>query len=398
MIISLSAGRDSPAELRARLALSETEQRTFLRSHAPGIAELAILCTCHRTEVYATSDGPEADAVHAIAALLPRLQPTDQHDLRFMQGTEAIEHLFRVACGLDSLVVGEPQVLGQVRRAFVLAQEEGAAGPVLSNIFGRAIKLGRRTRAETSLGKLGESVGTIAAAHLATRFNGLVERKGAIVGAGVAATDVAQSLQRHGARLSVVSRTRTSAERLAGDVGGSAHSLVDLPSVLLASDFAVVATSGGIVVTNEHIPPRSVKDPYVVIDLSVPRSVDTNGRTDVDLRSLEDIPGPTGPEVTAAIIDAEAILRHEIADLERWAETRASGPLIRELRSTTEAIVRDELVRALPGLDVDEQQAEGIAALVMRITNKILHAPSVALRDADEETRRIIRRAFGLDR
>ncbi|MGH9194740.1 MAG: glutamyl-tRNA reductase, partial [Acidimicrobiia bacterium] len=143
MILALSAGRDAPQELRSRLALDEAGQRKLLRSlpEAGEVLELAVLCTCHRTEIYAATSGPTSEALHAAAALLPDLRATDHHDLKFMDGPEAIEHLFRVACGLDSLVIGEPQVLGQVRHAYVLAKEEKTAGRVLSRVVDRAIRL-----------------------------------------------------------------------------------------------------------------------------------------------------------------------------------------------------------------------------------------------------------------
>src|SRR5688572_9492914 len=128
MIVALSAGRDSSPELRERLALDEEGQRKLLHSARPGLGELAVLSTCHRTEVYATAEGAESDAAHAIASLFHGLQPFDQAELRFMRGMEAVEHLFRVACGLDSLVLGEQQILGQVRRAFSFATEAGSAG------------------------------------------------------------------------------------------------------------------------------------------------------------------------------------------------------------------------------------------------------------------------------
>lgn len=397
MIVALSAGRDSPQELRERLAYDEGRQRQILRSERPGVAELVVISTCHRTEVYATGDGPESDVIHAVAALLPDLQPTDHLDMKSLMGLEAVEHLFRVAAGLDSLVVGEPQVLGQARRAFVVAEEEGAIGPVLSNIFGRTLRLGRRVRAETPLGRLGMSVGTITTDHLRAHFDGLEGRAGAVVGAGEAAGDAARSLSNAGATISVIGRTPEMAHRLAGEIEGSAHPLEELKQVLARSDFAVMAVSGGILVGPRELPARSASDPFVVIDLSVPRSVEATGRDDVDLRSLEEMPGPRGPEVTAAVIDAEAMVKKEVAELARWADTRATGPLIRDLRSATETMVRDEVSKVLKGMDLDPEEAERVAALGMRIANKLLHGPSVALRDADETTREVIRKVFGLE-
>ncbi len=327
MILALVADRTAPAELRSRLAYDEASQRSLLDADRPGVGELAVLCTCHRTEVYFTSVGTASEAVHGVAGILPRLLPTDVADLRVLDGLEAVEHLFRVTCGLDSRVVGEPQVLGQVRRAYVLARDMGSTGPALANLFGRAIRLGRQVRAGTGLGRIGQSIGSIAVDHLRQRLGGLVGRAGVVVGAGEAATDAAERLAKSGARLSVVSRTRASAARLAGQLDGPAHALRDLAAVLDKSEFAVVAVSGGVVVRPRHLPVRSPDEPFVMVDLSVPRAVDVGGRTDVDLRSLEEIHGPGGPDVAAAVTAAEAMVAAEVGRLGQWLESRESGPV-----------------------------------------------------------------------
>lgn len=398
MIIGLSAGRDAPPSLRERVALDEQGQRAVLRGRGEGIAELVVLATCHRTEIYAAGDGDDVDIVHAVASLLPNITPTDQHDLRIMHGSEAIEHLFRVACGLDSLVIGEPQVMGQVRRALVIAQEEAAAGPVMSNVFGRAIKLGRRVRAETPLGTLGMSIGSIAAEHLLARFGTLDGRAGVVVGGGEAATDVALALQKAGARLAVVNRTAASAEQLASLTGAqSIHALEEMPAVFASSDFAVVAVSGGILVREAHLPHRPGTEPFVVIDLSTPKAVDGGAHPGVEVRDLEDLPGPRGPEVANAVIDAETMVRKEVVELERWVDTRSSGPVIRDLRARGASIARAEVERTLAGMDLDPDQRERLTALGTRIANKLLHGPSSALRTADDQTRALIQRIFGLD-
>src|SRR5436305_1697580 len=292
MILALCAGRTAPAELRARLAYDELRQRSVLEAERPGVGELALLCTCHRTEAYFTSAGDESEAVHGVAAILPGLLPTDQHDLEVLTGTDAIEHLFRVASGLDSLVVGEPQVLGQVRRAYALARDTGSTGPALANIFGRAIRLGRRVRSETALGRVGLSIGSIATAHLNERLGGVGGRAGTIVGSGEAAADAATILWKQGARLSIVSRSGSSA-------------------------------------------------------------------------------------------------------------TRQSGPAIARLRERAQAVVADEVSRALSGLDLSDQAKARIEyrmnALGMRVANKLLHGPTMTLREADDATRGAIMRIFGLD-
>lgn len=397
MIVALSAGRDSPPQLRARLALDEVAQSQLLSGPRPGVGELVILSTCHRTELYATADGFEAEVVHSVAALLPELLPTDQHDVRFMQGSEAIEHLFRVACGLDSLVIGEPQVLGQVRRAYNLASEAGAVGPVMHNIFARAIHLGKQVRSETPLGRLGQSIGSIAADYLDIRLGPAAARSGVVVGAGEAATDAAKVLWKSGAELAIVSRTIDSARTLASLVGGTAHTLEELPDVMADRDFAVVAILGGPQVTSRDLPRRTPDDPFIILDLSVPQAVVVNDRDDVELRSLEEIPGPRGPEVTDAVIEAESMVKREVAELQRWADTRESGPAIQDLRSHAEALVRGELESGLSSLQLTVEQRERVEVLTRRIVNKLLHGPTTAMRRSDESTRSSIKKLFGLD-
>jgi glutamyl-tRNA reductase len=397
MILALVAGRTAPAELRSRLAYDEPTQRSLLDSDVPGVGELAILCTCHRTEVYFTPVGTGSEAVHGVAGIMPGLRPTDVADLQVMEGLEAVEHLFRVTCGLDSRAVGEPQVLGQVRRAHVLARDMGASGATLANVFGRAIRLGRRVRTGTGLARIGESTGSIAAEHLRQRLGGLAGRAGVVVGAGEAAADAAGRLAKLGARLSVVSRTKASAAKLADELDAPAYALRDLAAILDKSEFAVVAVPGGVLVRPRHLPMRSAEEPFVMVDLSVPRAVDAGGRADVDLRSLEEMRGPEGPDVTAAITAADLMVAAEVDRLGHWLESRQLGPAIRQLRERAESLVTDEVARAVSGLDLPGPARARIEALGMRIANKLLHGPTLALREADETSRTAIMRMFGLE-
>ncbi|HVE92555.1 MAG TPA: glutamyl-tRNA reductase [Actinomycetota bacterium] len=392
MIIALSAGREAPAGLRSRLALDEPAQREVLRASRSAVAELVVLSTCHRTELYAAVESPVAEAVHSVAALLPGLQPTDSQDLRLMEGAEAVEHLFRVASGLDSLVVGEPQVLGQVRRGFVLAQEEDAVGPVLANILGRAIRLGRQVRSDTPLGRNAGSIGSLTAGFLITRLDGLKGRAGCVIGTGEAARDAACELSAAGADLTVVGRRLEPAQSLASELNSKHADVSDLKAVLSGSDFAVVAVSGGPVLTSEHVPAR----PLVVVDLSVPRAVEAIDRPGLEVRCLEDIPVPgRWPE---GLREAEDMVRREVAELELWADTRAAGPSILALRARAESIVREEVRKAAQSMDAGPDEAQRMAQMALRIANKILHGPLTALRRADPQSRELIERMFGLDR
>jgi glutamyl-tRNA reductase len=395
MIVALSAGRSSPAELRERLALNEAAQKQLLAGPRPGLAELIVLSTCHRTEIYATGDGLDSDVVHSVAALMPGLLPTDHNDVRFLQGAEAIEHLFRVACGLDSLVIGEPQVLGQVRRALFLAEQAESTGPVLTNIFGRAIRLGRTARSQTALGRLGRSIGTIAGEYLHHRFGSLAGREVLVVGAGEMARDAALACRKADARLTIASRTIESAARLADEVGGQARTLEALDVEFARVDLAIVAMSGDVVIGPAHLPQRE-DSPLLILDLSVPRVVDALGSRDVEVLDLEEIPGPRGPEITDAMIDAEALVQKEVAELMHWADTRAAGPAIKELRSFAEQVVQDEVRRVAGSLTLSEDQTAKLHALGLRIANKLLHGPTIELRRCSEADRAAIRRAFRL--
>lgn len=395
MIVALSAGRNSPPELRERLALGEQAQRELLAGPRPGIAELIVLTTCHRTEIYATGDGMDSDVVHSVAAIMPGLLPTDHHDVRFMQGTEAIDHLFRVACGLDSLVIGEPQVLGQVRRALTLADEAGATGPVLTNIFGRAIRIGRAARNETPLGRLGRSVGSIAGDYLQARHDGLEGRKVLIVGAGEIAREAALACRKAGAELTIVSRTIESANLLAEEVDATAAKLEALESQLAMAEMAIVALAGDVTI-GPAILPHGRTVPMIILDLSVPRVVQAAGLTDIEALDLDEIPGPRGPEITDAMIDAESLVKREVADLMHWADTRAAGPAIKELRDFADELVTQEVQRAVSSLGLTPDQAAKVNAMGLRIANKLLHGPTIELRRCNESDRATIRRIFRL--
>lgn len=395
MIVALSAGRQAPAELRDRLALTEAAQLDLLRGPRPGLAELLVLSTCHRTEIYATGDGLNSDVVHAVAAVMPGLLPTDHHDVNFLQGAEAVEHLFRVACGLDSLVVGEPQVLGQVRRALSLAEETGATGPVLANIFGRAIRLGRSVRSETPLGRLARSLGDFAADYLNERFEDLAGHEILVVGTGEIGRDAAFRCRKSGAHLRVVSRTLESAERLADEVGAEAYTLDALPGLLAQTEIAVVALAGDFQLRDSDLPEPS-RSPLLILDLSVPRVVDATSRDGREILDLNELPGPRGPEITDAMIDAESMVKKEVADLLHWADTRASGPAIKQLHGLADKVVQEELDRLGGSLGLSVEQEEKVRVLAQRVANKLLHGPTVELRRCNDADRATIRRIFQL--
>lgn len=397
MIIAVSIGRDTPAELRARVALGEDEQVGLLRAPPPGIDELVALSTCHRTELYATCTGSEADALHALIARLPGLRTADQPDVRSLRGHEAVHHLYRVAAGLDSLVVGEQQILGQVRRALQIAQREGSAGPTLANVFGRALAVGKRVRAETSVGAMGLSIGALTAAHLGTALGDLRERSAVVIGAGEAASDAASALAAAGARIAVASRSITSARRLATSVAGTAHGLDEMPELFARADCGVLAVGGGTIVTNDHLPNVRRGLPLLLVDVSMPPSIDIRDRADVRVDTLDDLRAPRALTDAPALARAETMVRASADTFARWMQMRDDANAIGRLRAYADTVVDTELARFFVSMPLDEQDRERVAALGRRIARKLMHGPTVAMREGDPAVRAALRDAFGID-
>ncbi|MFP5225708.1 MAG: glutamyl-tRNA reductase [Actinomycetota bacterium] len=392
----ISAGRRASSSLRARIALDQSQVRAVLRAPRPGIREMLALSTCHRTELYLAADDPVSDAVHVAVSLLPGIRPADHSELEISQGEEAVRHLFRVTCGLESLVIGEPQILAQVRAAYASACEEGAAGPVLRSVVPRALSLGREVRSTTALSGA-SGIGGLAARELSERLGGLKGVRGAVVGSGEAATDVALALRARGALLTVVGRSQQATARLAQAVSGQPSMLDKLPAVLGRSTFGVVAVSGGVIVEHGQIPPRLSSEPLLIMDLSVPAAVRIDGRTDVELRSIDDLTPSFSPEADGELAEVTVAIEHALEKWRRWLDGRPAGRQIGDLRSQAERVVRSEVSAALAQMGLSDEQAARVDALALRIMNKLMHGPSVAMRDADEETRRLILSLFPSD-
>jgi glutamyl-tRNA reductase len=309
-IVAISCGRDAPRHLRERLALSDDQARMILRAPRAGVGEMAVLSTCHRTELYAASLGAPERALRSLVSSLP-LGRGEQSEIQTLVGGEAVRHLYRVACGLDSLVIGEQQILGQVRRAMLVAQGEQAAGPVLTTLLSRAIRVGRHVRRQTGLGAHGVSIGSLATGFLADEVGGLAGKHVLIVGAGQAAGDAALHLAAAGAHLTIVSRTWLSAEHLAATGGGVARAIEELDAALAGVACAVVAMSGG------H--PISFGAGIPVVDVSVPRVARSAGARVV---GLEDLPLPGRPELVHVTAAAEALVCEAVDDHLRRAALR----------------------------------------------------------------------------
>ncbi|HZC75416.1 MAG TPA: glutamyl-tRNA reductase, partial [Gaiellaceae bacterium] len=270
LILVGTSHHHAPVELREQVALDREDAGALAARLAEGGREAVCLSTCNRTELYLAAgdvEQAERDAVEALASLGSSVEPA----LYRLQDRAAAHHLFRVAAGLDSLVPGEGEILGQVRAAY----EAGAAGPLLDRVFRQALAVGKRVRSETAIGESPASVSSAAAALAAQVFGELAGRRALLIGAGRIGELAAANLASRGATIAfVANRTVESARELAHRFGGSAIPLVDIASHLGDVDVVVASTSAPELVLEAAQVPQRRRRPLFFIDIAVPRDVD----------------------------------------------------------------------------------------------------------------------------
>jgi glutamyl-tRNA reductase len=402
-------------ELRERVAINLEAASALARrlAHGGGNAqEAVVLSTCNRTELYLAADDHERLAQAADDALLA-LAGADAAALaplayRLADESAAL-HLFRVAAGLDSLVPGEGEILGQVRDAF----EAGAPGPLLDRTFRMALHAGRRARVETAIGESPASVPAAAAALAQQVFDDLEGHRVVLVGAGRTSELTARNLRSRGATVAaVVNRSVERAERLASSLGARAVALEEAANALVGADVVVSSTSSpGFVLTLEDLA-RALRarrgKPVLFVDLAVPRDVDPSlasidGCFVYDIDDLEAVVSASLDGRRAEAVAAERIVAAEAERFQAWQASLAVVPAIASLRAHAEDVRAAELARVEARLgrltDAERAMVETVTA---QIVNKLLHAPTVRLKDAAMTPdgliyAEVVRHLFGLD-
>ena len=395
--------RTAPVDLREQLDFSSRDLGAAVEALAtrPGAAESVVLSTCNRSEIYVASSDPARAQDEIVRFLseyhgLPR-EAFAQH-LFSLTDAEAATHLFRVAAGLDSLVVGEPQILGQVKDAFQVAADRRCTGPLLSRAFHWAFGVGKRVRTETSLGEGAVSVSFAAVALARKIFGRLQERRVLVVGAGEISALTAQHLRSQGvAEIVITSRTAAHAEALAADVAGRAHPWQDMMQALARADIVITATgSQRPIISRTDVEDATRKrrtDPLFVIDLAVPRDVDpaVSEIEQVFLYNVDDLQGIVQENLSrrgAEIARAEAIVADELGRFMAWHRSRAAIPTVVALRKRFDDIRRSELQRLEGKLAPLTPEARTRLEDVTRlIVEKLLLEPTEQLKALpDEET------------
>ncbi len=412
--------RRAPVELLERLAFADDEYSKAYRRllDLDAVLEGAILSTCNRVEVFA-----EVTTYHAGFLDLKRflseareIPPEDfSEPLYSHYEDDAVEHLFRVAAGLDSMVLGEPQILSQVRAAHRRAGAEGAIGANLSALFRGAIRTGRRARAETAIGA-SPAAFVEAGATMADRvLDGLAGRSVVVVGAGGMAALAVKHLRERGVgHIRVVNRNLDRAKRLAERAGGDHAGLDVLASELAHADLVVSSTgAAGVVIGVDALREafstngRSGR-PLFMLDLAVPRDIDPGvlGVEGVHLADIDDLRGLLAEQNAPATLEIErvrAIVGEEATRFRSWRRAARLAPLIQALRERGDRVHATELARVAPKLaSLSEREREAVESMARGIVAKILHDPIVKLRElsapgAGDSLARAVAELFGLE-
>ena len=393
VVVGLSH-RNAPIEVRERLAVPAEQLPRTLRqlSRIAGVQEVLLLSTCNRVEIYAVADGP--GAVDSIAGQLGGIGGKDvlPHLVKATE-QEAVRHLFRVASSLDSLVVGEPQILGQLKDAIAEASKQQTLGPKLDAAMRCALHLAKRVRSETKIGAGQVSVPSVAVDLAEHIFADLAGRQALLVGAGEMAETAARQLARHGADLVVVNRSAERAKYLAGATGGEPALWEDLTQGLIRADIVLASTSSPEpIITVEllkRVRHRRRGRTLFLIDIAVPRNVEAavNDLDNVYLYDIDDLSLVVAQSLQGRAAEAqraEDLVAAETESFMRRSAERALAPVIVGLRERTSEILTAELERTVRGRlkHLSPKDLKSLHIMINAAVNKLLHQPITRLKGA----------------
>ncbi len=388
--------KTAPVETREKVAFSDERLLRALRSlkHAGGVAEIVILSTCNRTELYWAGTAGGADLSKWLA------QHHDSCDLSASlyhhQEHYAITHAFSVASGLDSMVLGEVQILGQLKEAYRIAQEEGTTGPVLNKLFQATFSTAKRVRTETRIGANAVSIAS-ATVNLAKRvYSDLSARSALLIGAGEMIGLTARHLASQGVkRMVIANRSLGRAQTLAEELKAHAVNLSDIDGELIAADIVISCTASPTPIVTKRAATAAIRArkhrPIFMVDLAVPRDIEPSvaDLEDIYLFSIDDLQQQVDEnrqQREIAADSAKILIEEEVARF--LIESRASdaGPAIRVLRAQADSIRLQTLEQARRLLGSGKNHDEVLEYLASTLTNRLLHSPTQALRKAAELT------------
>lgn len=394
--------RTAPITLREQVAFSVDQLPDALQNARmrTGIEEIAILSTCNRTEIYGAIHSSEIEVVRLcyekLINWLTHYHQTDskllaEHSYLF-HDKEAVRHLMRVACGLDSMVLGEPQILGQLKSAYACAQGADTAGPGLNRLFQHSFTTAKQIRTETAINEQPISV-AYAATRLAKQiFSELSENTALLIGAGETIKLTARHLCQQGvSNIIVANRTLERAQRLTSIFGGRPVLLSDLPQILHESDIVISSTASPVPVLGKGIVERALKQrkrkPMFMVDIAVPRDIEpeVNKLADVFLYTVDDLQDVIEDNLQQrkeAAQQAERMIEADTFEFMTRLRALDAVSLLRKYRQNTEAIRDLELEKAMQWLARGVRPEEVLQQFARSLTNKLMHTPSVQLKNA----------------
>lgn len=359
------------------------------------VEEIVVLSTCNRSEFYSYGAKSGAAICHWLDQHSPLLDSKTQ--LYHLEDHNAVEHLCQVACGLDSMVLGEPQILGQLKAAFATAKAQQSVGRELGKLFEHAFSTAKQIRNQTDIGKNPVSM-AYAAVRLGEQIFGSLKNSHALlIGAGETIDLVGQHLvKNHIGTITIANRHRERAQILAGQFGGTGISIAEIPTALTSANIVISSTASPLPLLGKGLIETALKQrkhrPFFMVDLAVPRDIESEvgELDDVYLYTVDDLEGVVEDNKRARQMAAQAavpIIQDSVADFMRWQRGLKAADTIKELRQHVKQISDDNLNRALKMLQNGTSPEEALAFYAHNFCNKLLHQPSIKLRQAAENNK-----------
>ena len=390
----------APVEVRERMSIPDSVLPDALSTlfATPSIEEAAIISTCNRTEMYCSVDSFEAGKIAAVEWLSEFHQFKIDHHQPYLydhSDQETAKHMFRVASGLDSMVLGEPQILGQLKQAYQHAVNAGTLGKHLNQLFQHSFNVAKKVRTHTSIGTNPVSVASTAVSLAKQIFGDLSKRNALFIGAGETVELAAQHLNAVGAnRITIANRNITRAQKLANKFNGFGVSLSYIGEVLPESDIVITATSSTLPILGKGLLERSLKrrkhKPILVIDLAIPRDVEPEAASlqDIYLYSVDDLKQVIEDNMQSrlnAAEEAEIIIDDEVTKFYQWLRGQDVTDVIRNYRDRAEQHKNEAIEKANRMLKQGKSSEEVMQFLGNTLMNKLLHSPTEALKSAGAE-------------
>ncbi|NIF20126.1 MULTISPECIES: glutamyl-tRNA reductase [Pantoea] len=408
--------KTAPVALRERVAFGPESLELALNSllSQPRVQSGVVLSTCNRTELYLSVE-QQADLREQLVHWLCEYHQLQEEDVRkslyWHQDNAAVSHLMRVASGLDSLVLGEPQILGQVKKAFADSQRGHSLNSELERMFQKTFSVAKRVRTETDIGANAVSVAFAACTLARQIFESLSDVNVLLVGAGETIELVARHLREHRVKnLMIANRTRERAELLAEEVGAEVIGLADIDSRLAEADIVISSTASPLPIIGKGMMERALKarrnQPMLLVDIAVPRDVEPEvGKLpNAYLYSVDDLQAIIEQNMAqrkAAALQAESIVVQECGEFMAWLRAQGAVDSIREYRTQANDIRAELESRALLALQQGADPQQVLQELAHKLTNRLIHSPTKSLqqaaRDGDTERLQILRDSLGLE-